>query len=290
MGQKMRNNKWVIYILITSLILILAIMLFTWRRQNPQQNDSVETKVRSTTEVIVEAESSEAMSTTEVLTIEVQTTELESTDIYTTEIATAEPISIEATTEAISEVVTEPYVRPFAEYIEQNTDFAGWITVEGTTIDAPIVQSVDNEYYLIHDYTGARNITGAIYMDYKNLGNFYDNHISLYGHYMTDGSIFHDLHYFKDQTFFENNDTITIHGLRESKEFEIFSVHVVSAYTYYLYLDLDDDALVEYAKHFKRLSMYERDVAFPKDLQLLTLVTCTYEYDNARILIHAFAK
>ena len=269
-------------------------MLYTWRSQNTQQNDSVETTVRSTTEVIVEAESSEAVSITEVLTTEVQTTEFESTEIYTTEIATAEPLSTEPVTEldteVVTESVTEPYVRPFAEYIEQNTDFAGWITVEGTTIDAPIVQSVDNEYYLIHDYTGARNITGAIYMDYKNLGNFYDNHISLYGHYMTDGTIFHDLHYFKDQTFFENNDTITIHGLRESKEFEIFSVHVVSAYTYYLYLDLEDEALMEYAKHFKRLSMYERDVTFPKDLQLLTLVTCTYEYDNARILIHAFAK
>lgn len=200
-------------------------------------------------------------------------------------------VSTEVSTEALTDASTvEPYVRPFAEYIEQNTDFVGWITVEGTSIDAPLVQSVDNEYYLIHDYTGARNITGAIFMDYKNLGNFYDNHMSLYGHYMTDGTIFHDLHHFKDRTFFENNDTITIQGLRETKEYEIFSVHVVSAYTYYLYLDLKDEALLEYAKHFQRQSMFKKDVIFPKDLSLLTLVTCTYEYDNARILIHAFAK
>lgn len=276
MGQIIHKYRWVFFVLITSLILIIAIVLFTKR-----------------TPVFTSHEAS---------TMEIQTTEVESTEIYATEHTSAETnatepttemdtkAASEAVTEVVTESVTEPYVRPFAEYIEQNTDFAGWITVEGTTIDAPIVQSVDNEYYLIHDYTGARNITGAIYMDYKNLGNFYDNHISLYGHYMTDGTIFHDLHYFKDQAFFENNDTITIHGLRESKEFVIFSVHVVSAYTYYLYLDLEDEALLEYAKHFKRLSMFKRDVTFPKDLQLLTLVTCTYEYDNARILIHAFAK
>jgi len=56
------------------------------------------------------------------------------------------------------------------------------------------------------------------------------------------------------------------------------------------YLNLNDDALVEYAEHFKRLSMHVKSVSFPKDLKLLTLVTCTYEFENARLLIHAYQK
>lgn len=211
----------------------------------------------------------------------------ESQVLITTEVTT------EATTEAIIEITTheaEPYVRQFEPYIELNEDFMGWIKIEGTSIDDPIVQGDDNAHYLEYDYTDTKNYAGAIFLDYKNQGNFYDNHMSLYAHYMEDGSMFHDLHKYKEEAFLNAYPEIILSGLRETETYEIFSVHIVSAYDYYLYLDLNDTALKEYAAHFKRLSMFDKPVTFPEELKLLTLVTCTYEFENARLLIHAYQK
>ena len=177
----------------------------------------------------------------------------------------------------------------FKSWIESNSDFVGWIKIQGTTIDSPIVQYSDNEHYLEYNALNQPDLAGSIYMDYKNKGNFYDNHTVLYGHYMKDGTIFHDLHDFKNESFFQENSLIEIQGLRESKQYKIFSVHIVSADQYYLYLDLEDTVVAdEYAQHFKRLSMHKKEFDFPKEIKLLTLVTCTYEFDNARLLIHAY--
>lgn len=197
------------------------------------------------------------------------------------------------TTEATD--TTEAFVpRPFNEYLERSSDFVGWIKIDGTNIDAPLLRYTDNDFYLNHDIDLRPSSAGAIYIDYKNLGNFYDTHMAIYGHYMADGTIFHDLHRFKSATFYEENPFITISGLHETYVYEIFSVHIVSAYDYYLYFDLTDEWLIEYAKHFKRQSMHDKALVKPEllenseQLKLLTLVTCTYEFDNARLLIHAY--
>lgn len=199
---------------------------------------------------------------------------------------------IEVSTESTEPSVesTGVLANPFEPYISQNDDFMGWLKINGTSIDEPIVQGDDNAHYLEYDYTGAKNYAGAVFLDYKNLGNFYDNHMSLYAHYMEDGTMFHDLHKYKEEDFLTDYPVITLSGLRETKEYEIFSVHIVSAYDYYLYLNLSDDALKEYAEHFKRVSMHDKIVSFPNDLKILTLVTCTYEFENARLLIHAYQK
>ncbi len=177
---------------------------------------------------------------------------------------------------------------PYNDYRIKYPDFKGWISIPGTNIDSPIVQTTDNAHYLNYDYTDSKNYSGAIYMDYKNKGNFYDNHISLYGHYMKNGTMFHDLHFFKEQNFFEENHSIYLTGLREKYRYEIFSVQIVSADHYYLYLNLDNDELNEYAMHFQRESLFKHTLPKLDNLKLLTLVTCTYEFDNARLLIHAY--
>lgn len=190
---------------------------------------------------------------------------------------------------------TEAFVpRPFTDYLERSSDFVGWIKIDGTNIDAPLLRYTDNDFYLNHDIDLRPSSAGSIYIDYKNLGNFYDAHMAIYGHYMEDGTIFHDLHRYKSAAFYENYPLITISGLHETYVYEIFSVHIVSAYDYYLYFDLADEWLIEYAKHFKRQSMHEKALVKPEllenpeQLKLLTMVTCTYEFDNARLLIHAY--
>ncbi len=201
-------------------------------------------------------------------------------------------VEVSTTVEAVHEVETTESA--FADYRSRSDDFVGWIKIEGTNIDAPLLQYTDNDFYLSHDIDKNPSDAGAIYIDFKNLGNFYDTHMAIYGHYMTNGTIFHDLHNFKSLEFYEAHPMITISGLHETYTYEIFSVHIVSADDYYLYFDLTDEWLIEYAKHFERRSMHDKPLQNPsllenpEQLRLITLVTCTYEFDNARLLIHAY--
>lgn len=202
-------------------------------------------------------------------------------------------IEIQTTAE---ETISPPKVNPFEDYIKLNPDFVGWIKVNGTTIDSPIVQGDDNEHYLKFNYKNQRQSSGAIYLDYRNAMHFYDNHLAVYGHYMKSGTVFHDLHLFKDPDFFEKNRIIEIQGLTDRATYEIFSVQLVDADDYYLLMDLDGPQMLEYIRHLSRASMHKRYLELPTDvdlnteLKILTLCTCTYEFGNARILIHAIKR
>lgn len=200
---------------------------------------------------------------------------------------TTEALTISSTSEAED---TVPRSIPFEAYRNQTSDFVGWLTIDGTNIDQPLVQGPNNDHYLGYDYLGNKSSAGALYIDYRNLGNFYDTHMSIYGHYMRNGTMFHDLHLFKDADFLAEHPYITVYGLREAYQYEIFSVQIVSGASYYLYFDMTDEVLVDYADYLWRGSIHKKQPQYPKDLRLLTLVTCTYEFDNARLLIHAYQK
>ena len=178
----------------------------------------------------------------------------------------------------------------FSEYMKESPDFIGWFKVPGTNIDYPLVQGKDNDYYLRYDYKNSPDMDGSIYLDYKNSPNLYDTHNAIYGHYLFKGTMFHDLHQYKDEDFYNSHRYVVIVTSREAVLYELFAVQRVSAYNYYLSFNLDPGELVEYAKHFKRNSIFDDPLELPDDLSLLTLVTCTYEFDNARLLLHAYKK
>ncbi|OJV64402.1 MAG: hypothetical protein BGO41_12335 [Clostridiales bacterium 38-18] len=178
----------------------------------------------------------------------------------------------------------------FSEYMKESPDFIGWFKVPGTNIDYPLVQGKDNDYYLRYDYKNSPDMDGSIYLDYKNSPNLYDTHNAIYGHYLFKGTMFHDLHQYKDEDFYNHHRYVVIVTSREAVLYELFAVQRVSAYNYYLSFNLDPGELVEYAKHFKRNSIFDDPLELPEDLSLLTLVTCTYEFDNARLLLHAYKK
>jgi len=103
-----------------------------------------------------------------------------------------------------------------------NPDIVGWIVVDGTSIDYPIVRGTDNDWYLHHTVTGERNASGAIFMDHRNDAGFFDPHTLIFGHDMRNGSMFAGLHGFTGDTF----RIYTHHGVLE---YVIFSRRTVSA-------------------------------------------------------------
>lgn len=172
-------------------------------------------------------------------------------------------------------------------YTTLNPDFRGWLKIKGTQIDMPLVQGTDNDHYLEYNFKNQFSFAGSLYFDYRNQTNFKDRHAVIYGHYMKDGTMFHDLHAFKDENFYMENRQIELYGLSQAHHYEIFSIQIVSADTYTLNMPKDDDALEGYVHDLLAHSIYKKEYEFPEELKLLTLVTCTYEFDNARLLIHA---
>ena len=111
----------------------------------------------------------------------------------------------EISTEAETEETEAPYVSPiqFDELRKINPDIVGWLKVEGTEIDYPIVQTGNNETYLNTDFEGKKSVAGAIYLDYESEPDFSGRHNIIYGHNMKNGSMFKDIVKYKDEEIFQ---------------------------------------------------------------------------------------
>ncbi|WP_160723023.1 class B sortase [Isachenkonia alkalipeptolytica] len=192
----------------------------------------------------------------------------------------------EATDEAPKEAL--PFIQ---ELQEKNPEVVGWIEVAGTEIDYPVVQAEDNEFYLKRDWLGQDNSAGAIFMDYRNdpLGlEERKTHTILYGHHRQDGSMFQNLMNYKDEAYFRENPTFEVTDQYGTHTFEIFSVYVTSIDFYFIETRFPEDEDFEvFLDSIIERRKFDSDVKVSAEDHLLTLSTCTYEYDDARFVVHA---
>jgi sortase B len=197
--------------------------------------------------------------------------------------------------EDAASLVNEPPSREISPAISAlqdiNPEVVGWIRIAETAIDYPIVQGSDNQYYLDHDWRRDKNRSGAIFMDYRNDPDALTNaqtHTILYGHHMRDGSMFKQLMAYKDPVFMEDHPLIMVEDQYETHYYEIFSVYVSTADFYYI--ETSFATPMDYVMFIKQLqthSMHPSDQLLTSHDQLLTLSTCTYEYNDARFVVHA---
>lgn len=176
----------------------------------------------------------------------------------------------------------------YRSLMEINKDIVGWISVPNTVIDYPVVQAKDNNYYLRRDIYGDKATAGTIFMDYRSDAKAEGKHIILYGHHMRNGSMFKDLVKYKNEEFFQQNDYISFNTLYDEIKWEVFSVYVSDADFNYRQTEFSsDEKYLNFLNKLKSLSMFEKAIELKAEDQLLTLSTCTYEYDDARFVVHA---
>ncbi len=171
---------------------------------------------------------------------------------------------------------------------EINDDVVGWIQIDNTRIDYPVLKTTDNEFYIDHDIEKKDSKSGAIFMDLRNVDPTQQRHIILYGHNMKNGTMFHDLNSFKNKDFFENNKRITVWLFGEEREYEVIGEYVLSVEINFIRTDFPTDDefvtfMTELQKNNKFKTGYKPD---PKD-EILTLSTCTYEFDDMRNVVQA---
>ncbi|WP_208559755.1 class B sortase [Marinilactibacillus kalidii] len=176
---------------------------------------------------------------------------------------------------------------PYADYYKLNSDYTGWLKVNQTNIDYPVVRGEDNAYYLSHNFYKESDVLGAIFMDYRNVGMGYDENLILYGHYNTHNQMFADLEKYLEKSFLKENPTITFHDPYTERIYEIISVHVAPAESTYIQTSFEADEFEQYYNKVKSESMHEIDSAFEPEDRLLTLITCNYGVEDGRLYIHA---
>ncbi|MBR0535243.1 MAG: class B sortase [Clostridia bacterium] len=183
----------------------------------------------------------------------------------------------------------------YALYYAQNPQTVGYIKIDGTKIDSPVVQADNNKYYLNHDFYGKATSYGAIYASYKNSFQPFDRNTLLYGHNMHDGSRFADLLNYKNLEYFKKHPIIQFDSLYEKNYWKICAVVITNGSTEsdngyffdFTFNHCSDLCYEEYIGELEKRKLYETGVdVLPTD-RLLTLCTCTYEYDDARLLVIA---
>ncbi len=136
-----------------------------------------------------------------------------------------------AATEATEETVpTEPPLVDipidFGYLKEQNEDIIGWITVDGTIIDYPILYDSSNIlYYLKHNYVGTATDYGSIFVLSENADDFADFNTLVYGHNMLDGQMFAQLHKFREKSFFDEHGQILIYTPDRKLTYQVFAAY-----------------------------------------------------------------
>jgi sortase B len=171
---------------------------------------------------------------------------------------------------------------------EINSDLVGWLKLSNTVIDIPVVKTTDNAFYLKHNFRKEQNIAGAIFMDYRNEGKGNDKNTIIYGHNMKNGTMFNNLMKFKQQSFFYHNNIITFNTLHEDMEWEIFSAYVTSTDFYYIKTKFKDaEDYSNFLSLIKEKSIFPTDVKVTAEDNILTLSTCSFEFKDARFVIHA---
>ncbi|WP_276815139.1 class B sortase, partial [Faecalibaculum rodentium] len=96
------------------------------------------------------------------------------------------------------------------ELMEKNPDVIGWITMNGTRIDQPVVQGKDDSEYLNRDAEGRFSLAGSVFLTCENHPDFSDSYNLLYGHHMEEGGMFGDVIEYLDGSFFRKHQTGTL--------------------------------------------------------------------------------
>lgn len=171
-----------------------------------------------------------------------------------------------------------------------NPDYRFWIKVEGTNIDFPVVQGEDNDFYLHHNFNKEKSFSGSIFVDSENNLND-DSNIVVYGHNMRNDTMFAQIKHFKNENFFNANKYVTLYRDGKKSKFEIFSVYQENAKDLESEIKINFSNKDEYEKYLKdqeEKSLFKREgINLNSNDRILTLITCGYDFVNARIVVVA---
>ncbi len=214
------------------------------------------------------------------------------TEVYDTLIEIVEEPDVPDENVTFSEDKT--FIPEYLELYEQNEDMVGWIKVEDTKINYPVVQSVNEpNFYLKHKFDKTYSAYGCPYVQENCDVQKPSDNLVIYGHHMNDGSMFAGLMKYRDKSFWEKHRTISFDTLTDHCEYEVVAVFKTVAYSqegfkYYQFTDAENaEQYDEYIVKCKELALYETGVSAEYGDKLISLSTCEYSRNNGRLVVVA---
>ena len=175
----------------------------------------------------------------------------------------------------------------FSKLCKINPDTVGWLCIQGTKINYPIVQTTDNDKYLHTGFDGKSSRAGTIFLDYESESNLTGKNNIIYGHNMKNGTMFRDLNLYKDKDFFQAHKSLQIYTSDR-----IIYLKAVSCYFGKADASMRQtkfDSQEEYEKFVDEIIEKCPYAEIPEKpvKAIYTFITCSYEVDDARTYLIA---
>ena len=180
------------------------------------------------------------------------------------------------------------------ELQKENEEIIGWLEIEGTNINYPVLQASDNDYYLTHNYKKEKSSTGSIFLDKDfDLINGSSNYL-IYGHRSKSGLMFEDLMKYAKEDFYKEHTKVKFTTNKDDSLYEILSVFYSRVYykseknvfRYYYFVNANNEQEYnDFVNNAKKVSLYDTSVTANYGEQLLTLSTCEYSQEDGRFAI-----
>jgi len=185
---------------------------------------------------------------------------------------------------------SDPLTEDYEKLKSINSDTVGWIKINGTSINYPVVQTSDNEYYLKHTFYKKTNSIGWIYMDYRNGIEDLSSNTIIYGHNLRKGTLmFTTLHNLLKEKWLNNSDNhvITFNTSNAQMKWQVFSIYISEPTSDYLYTRFSTKKIhQDFLNERKSKSIHNFGIDVTSDDKILTLSTCA-EKGTKRLVVHA---
>ncbi len=213
----------------------------------------------------------------------------------------------EETTGKIIPMQTAEKTEKMEEVYEMNDDSAGWLKIDGTVIDYPVMQTPsDEQFYLNRDFNGKYSAYGCIIADTDSTigtgtaaedytdGTRPGTNIILHGHNMKNGTMFGGLDKYRDKSYEKSHSIIKFSSLYEDREYEVCAVFLSQVYKkkqtdvfkYYQFFNAEtEEEFNDFYDNIKKMSMYDTGVDASFGDEFITLSVCAYHVDNGRLVV-----
>lgn len=197
-------------------------------------------------------------------------------------------IGTEEETEQAPEVLQE-----YGAIYSQYPDFIGWIRIDDTQIDLPVMQTTDNAYYLDKDVNGSEDVNGTLFLDCRDDFVKPSTNLIIYGHNMKSGAMFGGLKQYLDESYLSSHDRIQFDTIYEKQTYQIIAVCLSDvgdegAYRYYNFIQAEsEEDFKEFLKNIRSCAVYDRTQDVTGSDSFLTLSTCNNYVEDGRLFVVA---
>ncbi len=188
-----------------------------------------------------------------------------------------------------------PILAKYETLYKKNKKLIGWLKIDDTNIDYPVMQTVNNEYYLDHNFNQEYDKNGSLFLDKDCNAAFPNTNMIIYGHHMKSGKMFGNLNYYSKESYYKEHPQIQFDTIYEEGIYDIMYVFRSRIYNedevvfkYYQFFDVNSaDEFYSAMDEMARISLYDTGVTADYGDKLITLSTCDSSEEDGRFVVVA---